>query len=92
MRKEIAEAELADGAEESSDEDDDEEPDRAKELMTARDEILRQIECVLCLTGSSFTNRLAVKHIQQQCSARKSYLQHFRKRCQFKPPRPCHRS
>jgi mediator of RNA polymerase II transcription subunit 17 len=50
LRQEIAEAELNNEGDDdgSSEEEDEEEPDRAKELLAARDEILRQIECVSC--------------------------------------------
>jgi len=46
LRQEIAEAELdnEDGDENGSSDDEEEEPDRMKELMTSREEILGQIE------------------------------------------------
>jgi mediator of RNA polymerase II transcription subunit 17 len=50
LRQEIAEAELSNGGadeNDSSDEEDEEEPDRLKEVMTARDEMIKQIEYAL---------------------------------------------
>ena len=48
LRQEIAEAELDNGSEnDSSDAESEEEPDRLKQLMTARDEIIGQIEYVI---------------------------------------------
>ena len=45
LRQEIAEAELENSSEnDSSDAESEEEPDRLKQLMTAREEIIRQIE------------------------------------------------
>lgn len=50
LSQEIAEAELnnEDGDDDGTSEEDEEEPDRAKELLVARDEILMQIEYALC--------------------------------------------
>jgi mediator of RNA polymerase II transcription subunit 17 len=48
LRQEIAEAELDSGSEnDSSDAESEEEPDRLKQLMTARDEIIGQVEYVI---------------------------------------------
>lgn len=47
LRQEIAEAEVIKeviGEDESSEEEEEEEPDRLKELMTGRDEMLRELE------------------------------------------------
>src|SRR4051812_18835956 len=46
LRQEITEAEAGAGEDDSSDEEEEEKPDRLKELVTARDEMLQQLEYV----------------------------------------------
>jgi mediator of RNA polymerase II transcription subunit 17 len=44
LRKEIAEAEAGEGQDSSSDEEEEEKPDRMKELLSSRDEMMQTLE------------------------------------------------
>jgi mediator of RNA polymerase II transcription subunit 17, fungi type len=72
LRQEIAETESGDenGDENGSsdDEEEEEEPDRMKELIKSRDEILGQIEYATPSPEWLTTNRALGKLINQQCS------------------------
>jgi mediator of RNA polymerase II transcription subunit 17 len=62
LRQEIAEAELSNdnGEEGSSEEEEEEEPDRAKELLVARDELLMHIEYYSTSTPSACPSLIAL--------------------------------
>ena len=66
LRQEIADAELEneDGDDDASSDEDEEEPDRMKELMTSRDEILGQIEYVI----SPLQNTQLIGELQKSSS------------------------
>jgi mediator of RNA polymerase II transcription subunit 17 len=71
LRQEIAEAELdnENGDENGASEEDEEEPDRMKELMTSREEILGQIEYAFSRASKCpVANRTSDKLTNPRCS------------------------
>ena len=66
LRQEIAEAEAGIEEDAYSDEEDEEKPDRLKELITAREEMIKQLECVLlCCPRYARTNCYIARPIEE---------------------------